>query len=164
MTLIDDIKRDREAGTPGDWSAPEKYLSEVEAESGDTIASCWHEHAVGQKITLNGVLSCSLQESASNARRIARVPAMEEALLEKVEDLQEASTRITEQAAEIERLREALEPSGETKCAYMSEFSFTREVFDEDGDEVTEELVVPWSTVKDIMAAISELAAQGEIK
>jgi len=68
--------------------------------------------------------------------------------------------------AENERLREALTPSGETKCAFMSEFSWTREITDENGDEATEELTVPWVTIKEIMAAIYNRAAlkDGTIK
>ena len=64
--------------------------------------------------------------------------------------------------AEIERLREALEPSGATKYAYSAEFEWTREIMDENGDEATETLVVPWTVVKDIMYAISARAALAE--
>ena len=66
---------------------------------------------------------------------------------------------IAELRAEVERLREALDPSGSTKNCYIGEFSFTRELIDEDGDGVDEELVVPWTTIKEIMAAISARAA-----
>lgn len=61
--------------------------------------------------------------------------------------------------AEVEALREALTPSGATKCAYSSEFEWTRETVGENGDEVTETLVAPWTVIKDIMAAISARAA-----
>jgi hypothetical protein len=77
MTIFDQIKADREAGTDGDWSSPDKYPSEVEAPCGQTIASCWHEHAVGRTVTLEDVYPCSLSESNANASRIARVPQLE---------------------------------------------------------------------------------------
>ena len=65
---------------------------------------------------------------------------------------------LTAQAAEIERLLEALEPSGSTKYAYSGEFEFTQVASDEDGDEVYHGVTVPWTTIKEIMAAISARA------
>ena len=56
--------------TPLPWVGPAQYPSEVEDGDGLTIASCWHEHAVGASITIQGVLPCSLAESASNAALI----------------------------------------------------------------------------------------------
>ena len=66
--------------------------------------------------------------------------------------------------AENEALREALTPSGETKAAYIGEFSFQELVtcFDEDLEDFIEEsrtTFVPWTTVKEIMAAIRTRAA-----
>lgn len=65
--------------------------------------------------------------------------------------------------AEVERLREALTPSGDTKAAYIGEFSFgiTRTGEDDEGDpcEFTETVPVPWTTIKEIMAAIAARAA-----
>jgi hypothetical protein len=57
-----------------------------------------------------------------------------------------------------ERYKEALTPSCETKAAYMSEFSIDFPMFDENGDEFTQQVTVPWTTIKDIMAAISKRA------
>ena len=54
---------------------------------------------------------------------------------------------------------EALTASAETKAAYSGEFSFTREILDEEGNPETEKLDVPWSTIKEIMAAIRDRAA-----
>lgn len=62
-------------------------------------------------------------------------------------------------ASENERLRAALTPSGNTKAAYIGEFSFTIEDRDEDGEEWPREITVPWATVKVIMKAIREYAA-----
>lgn len=60
------------------------------------------------------------------------------------------------------RLIEALEPSGSTKYAYSSEFHFFKTLsgYDEDGDPIEEvvEVTVPWTTIKDIMAAIRSRA------
>ena len=55
------------------------------------------------------------------------------------------------QAAEIKRLREALTPGAETKAAYMGEFQFRLD----DCPTVN----VPWTTIKQIMAAIRARAA-----
>lgn len=64
-------------------------------------------------------------------------------------------------AREVERLREALTPSTETKAAYIGEFTF--DVFaglDEEGNDIYEPVTVPWTTVKQIMAAIQARARQ----
>jgi hypothetical protein len=66
-----------------------------------------------------------------------------------------------EAAAYIEMLEEALTPSAATKAAYIGEFSFS---IDEQGDdqmcEVTRKVDVPWTTIKEIMAAIRERASR----
>jgi hypothetical protein len=55
-------------------------------------------------------------------------------------------------------LVEALTPSGDTKAAYIGEFSFTVTALeiDESGEpvECQRSVTVPWTTVKEIMAAI----------
>lgn len=65
----------------------------------------------------------------------------------------------TEARAEADRLIEALTPSAETKGAYIGEFSFPIHDTDEDGEEVLRKITVPWTTVKEIMAAIRKRAA-----
>lgn len=62
----------------------------------------------------------------------------------------------------IDRLTEALTPSGATKAAYIGEFSFDIEDRDEDGEECSRNVVVPWTTVKEIMAAIRSRAEMKE--
>lgn len=62
--------------TPGPWVLDPQYLSEVQTEGMKTIASCWHEQADGATITVTGVLPCSLEESAANARLIAAAPEL----------------------------------------------------------------------------------------
>lgn len=66
-----------------------------------------------------------------------------------------AAVTVRAEAAEAEgvRLREALTPSAETKAAYMGEFRF------QFGEEFTPN--VPWTTIKEIMAAIR---AQADLK
>lgn len=61
---------------------------------------------------------------------------------------------------ELARLREALTPSAETKAAYIGEFSVSFPDYDENGIEYTRKINVPWTTIKEIMAAISARAAQ----
>ena len=47
------------------------------------------------------------------------------------------------------------------KYPMIGEFSWSREVFDENGDEVTEKLVVPWVTCKEILEfAVRSLAKE----
>lgn len=59
------------------------------------------------------------------------------------------------------RLREALTPSADTKAAYIGEVKFTASTgFDEDGCEVWQDITVPWTTTKDIMAMIISRATQ----
>jgi len=59
----------------------------------------------------------------------------------------------------LNRLIEALTPSAETKAAYIGEFSFSIPDSDEDGEEAMRSITVPWTTVKQIMAAIRKRAA-----
>ncbi|RWP64868.1 hypothetical protein [Mesorhizobium sp.] len=66
--------------TPGPWAIDPKYLSEVQTPDDKTIASCWHAHAEGRTVSITGVLECSLEESAANARLIAAAPDMLAAL------------------------------------------------------------------------------------
>jgi len=72
-----------------------------------------------------------------------------EHLLKKVADLE----------SEVARLREALTPSEKTKAAYMGEFGFS--VLDEDEDryEMVRIVDVPWTVIKEIMAAIVSRSA-----
>jgi len=60
--------------TPGPWSVPEQYCSEIERADGKTIASCWHEKCVDVEVKLVGVADVSLEESKANARLIAAAP------------------------------------------------------------------------------------------
>jgi hypothetical protein len=64
----------------------------------------------------------------------------------------------------IKALVEALTPSGDTKAAYMGEFHFPQTMTGDDGEDVTVKTYVPWTTVKEIMAAIRARAALDRIK
>ena len=52
------------------WMVDATFKSEVQTHDDKTISSCWHEHGVGETITLNGILDCTIEESAANATRI----------------------------------------------------------------------------------------------
>jgi hypothetical protein len=84
MSMIDDIKRDREAGTPGNWKHYTKgRLERIEApgrvyeKGGSTCVAGIHK--IGSKGGAGA--GCFL----ANAARIARVPGMEAALLDAYE-------------------------------------------------------------------------------
>ncbi len=62
----------------------------------------------------------------------------------------------------VERLQEALTPSAATKAAYIGEFSFGVDDRDEEGEECTRNVMVPWTTVKEIMGAIRARAEMKE--
>lgn len=51
---------------------------------------------------------------------------------------------------------EALTPSADTKAAYMGEFSFTVELAHPRLGTERRSIDVPWTTIKEIMAAIRE--------
>ena len=82
-----------------------------------------------------------------------------------VDEAEDAKAERDALKAEVERLREALTPSGATKAAYHGEFGF--ELLARDGEGVDYHMV-PWTTIKEIMAAISKRAAlrptEGEVK
>ena len=79
MKLIEQIRRDREAGTPGSWDASSRnvYASAREDESGNKDGC------------LAVIVSSPVNDwiAHHDTCRIARVPAMEEALLAAVEAL-----------------------------------------------------------------------------
>jgi hypothetical protein len=45
-------------------------------------------------------------------------------------------------------------PDRITKAAYIGEFKISRTIMDSDGNDQDEQITVPWTTVKEIMAAI----------
>lgn len=88
--------------------------------------------------------------------------------------LEAAESRALTAEAELEKVREALTPSGGTKAAYMGEFHIAVErIVNEDGEpeddaegapDPYDHIQVPWTTVKEIMAAIRARALSEERK
>jgi hypothetical protein len=73
---------------------------------------------------------------------------------------QTLTTALEEARARCIALHEALTPSAETKAAYIGEVKFSVSTgFDEDGCEIWQDITVPWTTTKDIMAMILGHAA-----
>lgn len=68
-------------------------------------------------------------------------------------------TQLAERDAQLAALREALTPSENTKGEYHGEFSWQVEVTGQDGEPVITRIYVPWTIVKEIMAAITARAA-----
>ncbi|GLQ26095.1 hypothetical protein [Sulfitobacter pacificus] len=59
---------------------------------------------------------------------------------------------------DMNRIVNALTPTGNTKAAYIGEFEFSVTTIDENGDEQSQMVSVPWTTIKEIMGAISARA------
>lgn len=59
---------------------------------------------------------------------------------------------------------EALTPSDATKAAYIGDFRIDFPMFDEEGEEFVQPINVPWTTIKEIMAAIKNRAEQNSKK
>ena len=74
-------------------------------------------------------------------------------------EVAEIAAKLSASEREAERLRAALTPSGATKFAYMNEFKFNVVREGPDHSEIVERHAVPWTTIKDIMAAIAKRAA-----
>jgi hypothetical protein len=84
--MIDDIKKDREAGTPGPWDAAQIDIGSYCVFGPAGTALCIE------------VDSYTLKECGANTRRIARVPEMEERIIADAD-------RIKEFGKEIDRLK-----------------------------------------------------------
>jgi hypothetical protein len=72
MSLLDEIKRDREAGTPGRFAVKKRGHARVEAVGGMSVADCGGHRDNTRDLH---------DEQIANANRCARVPDMEKALL-----------------------------------------------------------------------------------
>lgn len=146
------IQERAEKATPGPWEwarfddskEPIEWLREMLSYGSGPVHGAWApghpltrgthprpEHAVMPAITGNG------PTSEANAKFIAAARTDVLALLE-----------------HIAALEGALTPSAETKGAYSGEFQFQA---DEDGTPMP----VPWTTIKEIMAAIRARAVLG---
>lgn len=58
----------------------------------------------------------------------------------------------------IQNFIDALTPNAKTKAAYIGEFSFYHTITDSNGEEITQKITVPWTTIKEIMLAIHKQA------
>ena len=72
------------------------------------------------------------------------------------------TTALTEAEAKLAMAREALSPSGSTKAAYMGEFYWIED-FEYEGECAGRKVYVPWTTIKEIMAAIRLRACLAEL-
>lgn len=70
--------------------------------------------------------------------------------------------RCTKAETLVDRLTQALTPSSITKAALLGEFQFSAERFDGQGESYAVTVTVPWTTTKEIMAAIRKLAGLKE--
>ena len=107
------------------------------------------------------VMAARMGDADSDLRSIlhcieALAPADALAEVQRLRDERDAAL------ARVEKLREALTPSGDTKATYMGEFSFMIADFDENGEEMDRKVYVPWDQIKEIMAAILARAALDE--
>lgn len=108
----------------------------------------------------------------------AKLKGQRDAALARIKEMQDSNSRMAEafgkltdraEAAEAHaaKLREALTPSGGTKAAYSGEFfehvEIANPMFEDNEDDEPETIMqsvpVSWTTIKEIMAAISARAA-----
>jgi len=80
------------------------------------------------------------------------------------DDIRQAADALQSLTARVAGMEEALRPSADTKRAYIGEFKFQRTLYDQDGDETQETIVVPWDTTKEIMKAIAARAALNPVE
>lgn len=76
------------------------------------------------------------------------------------ETIRGLSAEIERLQGEVKQLQEALTPSADTKAAYSGEFSFEQTTYGDQGQEYTDDIMVPWSTIKEIIVAIRKRAAE----
>lgn len=69
-----------------------------------------------------------------------------------------AEQQVQKLTAENERLKEALTPSGHTKAAYAGEFHMGITLY-AGGEEEYRRVMIPWTTIKEIMAMIRARSA-----
>ncbi len=134
-----------EGVTPGPWTWGSKYVCRLDGTRYERLFQ-----------TSTGENEGGDSQWELNAAHIARCsPDNIRTLLEE-RSAREATISALE--AENKRLREALEPSAETKADYSGEIELTLTRIDEFGDEVEEKRLLPWTVIKDVMAMIRERA------
>jgi len=100
---------------------------------------------------------------AERNRLAARVKELEAERDEHLEASAKYLVALTDASARVKMLEAALKPSAETKAAYIGEFRVPWPDIDEEGNEYTRQINVPWTTIKEIMAAIRSYAV-GAVK
>ena len=90
-------------------------------------------------------------QGASHAEQIV---FLEDKLSKKEGIVEELMKKIDSLEQQLAAYRAALTPSSETKAAYIGEVEFKQDYFDEDGEEQTEVILVPWTSMKEFMAII----------
>jgi len=75
-----------------------------------------------------------------------------------LESLNRANENLARAHKRIANLEYALTPSNDTKIAYSAEFIFDCIFIDDNGDYHDKKILVPWTTIKEIMAEILEFA------
>lgn len=159
-----DLRKAAKAATPGPWDVwAEKCPDPVDAkiELAEQVDKC--EQFVGELYLLNAAGKCPATTgcgptSKANATFIAA--ANPQAVLSLLDERDALTARVAALEAENEKLREALAPSADTKAAYIGEFSFDHEIYDLEKDcPISTRIIVPWTTTKEIMAAILRRAA-----
>lgn len=122
-------------------------------------------HAILLMWAERDVLKTELERSRAEVDRLQKLIANDGGWTLPRQILEELRAEPVEQPPKMRgkkalaRLLEALTPSGATKAAYSGEFrfSFVHGV-DEDGNDVSINVQVPWTTIKDVMAAIVKRA------
>jgi hypothetical protein len=150
-TITDERMAEIKAGlmgvTPGPWRTPGPKVPWVVRVGGDDYGSV--QIAECGNYRDKEIARYNMPRWRADAAHIARMdPATVAALIARVEAAE----------ARVKALEEALTPSGDTKAAYIGEFRFRFSVHDSDGwgDPSPN---VPWTTIKEIMAAIRARAA-----
>lgn len=135
----------------------EAKLAEVEKERDEARRRRdeWKAKAEGYDELSAAVRAKIKAEPATMSRVLLKA-----ALIEADRRAETAEATVATLTAQVEAMRGALTPSADTKADYIGEFSFDYCTgFDADGNEVVSRISVPWTTIKEIMAAIRARAA-----
>lgn len=110
----------------------------------------------------NAALSLCGYGADTHAAILAALEAVKKMSRDNRTRAETAERKLAEAVEARDRVIEALTPSACTKVAYIGEFKFAIERTDKDGDVYGDEITVPWTTVKKIMAAIRARAITGD--
>lgn len=92
-----------------------------------------------------------MAQGASHAEQIV---FLENKLIREERLVEDLMKKISSLEREVAAYKTALTPSSETKAAYIGEVEFKQDYTDEDGEEQTEVILVPWTSMKEFMAII----------